>query len=249
MTYLKPLIALNNEGVRLYEQGRLEEAKHCFQQCIDEMFELTVQIKQATLKSPKEGFDWQREQSSSQQQRAKHSPIRGWSKLLPYTKRPGEGVFVFSRAIILRDLKLSDKSASLQLGDVSLYKLAILYNKALTHHQIACITVKSKYYSQDADMAFHLYEQAFQCCKSEINQGFHGTTHRGILMLALFNNVGVIFCNDLARFHDALECFKASCGVVLSMDLSRLSRKLDPDEMYLLSMNIWMAPGHLTPAA
>jgi hypothetical protein len=257
MICFKPLAVLNNEGVRLYELGRLHEASNYFQLSIDEMIKMLIQIKEerameAAAAATHETSHSQQQQEQIKEQNTTHSPIQGWSKPLSGTKRPGDEVFCFSRAIRLRQSseELRTPTQASGPGDLSIYRLALQYNKALVHHQIASLAVKSKYYSADAEMAFHLYEQAFHSCKSEGPEGsFYDTVDRGILMMALFNNVGAIFCNELARFHDASECFKAACGVVLGMDLSQLARTLDSDEMYLLSMNIWMAPKVVTPAA
>jgi hypothetical protein len=250
MIFLKPLAVLNNEGVRLYELGKLQEASNYFQLAIDEMVKLLIQIKHERSTATEETSDSQQEQLI--RRTAPQSAIQGWSRPLPHTKRPGDEVFVFSRAIRLRESSeiLRTPTQESGPGDLSIYKLAMQFNKALVHHQIATLTVKSKYYSTDAEMAFHMYEQAFQSCKSESTRdSFYCTVDRGIIMTALFNNVGAIFCNELARYHDASECFKAACRVVFGMDLSQLGQTLDSDEMYLLSMNIWMAPKIVAPAA
>jgi hypothetical protein len=99
---------------------------------------------------------------------------------------PDEEVFLFSRAILLR---VPSEGAARSVADLRIFKLAIQYNKALTHHhQIACSSPSK---SEDAEIAYYMYEVAFQSCKEESKQqgGFSTTLDQGILMLTLFNNM------------------------------------------------------------
>lgn len=66
-----------------------------------------------------------------------------------------------------------------------------------------------------------------------------------LLGLALFNNMGVVFCSELAKFREAFECFKAACGVMSRLDDTCLKW----EEIHELSMNALLVPTQACPAA
>lgn len=255
MSFLKPLEELNNEGVRLYEQGNLQAAKNYFQLCMDEMFKVLAIMKlqgDTPFEAQHVHFD---NLPPSKDGRKSHSPIQGWSYPLsspsttatffwPDDEQDEKQFVLFSRAILLCASSETTRSTQRSLADLRIFKLAIQYNKALTHHQIARRSTTRS--SEDTEIAFYMYELAFQSCKEECSNhqegGFSTTLDQGIIVLALFTNMGVVFCHNLGSYEEGTECFKAACGIILGMDIPQLQHVLDQQELYQLSMNIWRAP-------
>jgi hypothetical protein len=111
------------------------------------------------------------------------------------------------------------------------------------------------------------YERSFIGLKKITSANNDTTKHildLDVLVLALFNNMGVLFCNEMARFRDADECFQAVSGMVLCLlhplassagaDQREamhglLENRLSEAEISGLCMNIWMVPKSSTPAA
>jgi hypothetical protein len=156
----------------MYEQGNFQAAKNYFQLSVDEMFKVLAVMKedgafaaQQTMSFGDSSKALENEKEGVQHQ----SPIQGWSYPLPSTTPyPDEEVFLFSRAILLR--APCERSAR-SVADLRIFKLAIQYNKALTHHQIARSADSKQNGSEDAKIAFYMYKLAFQSCKDKSKAG------------------------------------------------------------------------------
>lgn len=261
---------LNNDGVSLLESGRLLEAMEYFQECIDQLFELQMKMweqeyrdtatpsfsKHSDCCSESTCSTSSSSSSSDASSSCSSSPFKGWSEpaldstLVLQDNTQSASVFLYSRAILLREEE-GEASTSTSAARLSAYSTALHFNNALAHHLLlltsqehrttanACIS--NKYYEES-------YRQYMRTANATNKQPTPDNDSFDLLRVALFNNMGAIYCNELARFRDANECFKAACGALGEIGEDEW-HPLDGDEIYLLSMNTFMVPTSTSPAA
>lgn len=269
---LDVVIKLNNEAVRLFETNEISEAETFFQLCLDEIFELKIGYMEkkrkvsrvaATMRGPSA-------QTSCHGKAAYHkcllNPLLGWSK--PHFASSSNGsndgtqqgdypAFIFSRALFLR----KPSYVQCQRGEDFTFLLeictsAILFNKAIINHiRTACNHLLPSCTQQQRSFTIwnvqNDYEQSFNALKrlGKLLDDDKTTSFLdvNILVLALFNNTGILYCNEMARFSDASDCFCIVSRVALQ--LRDLDQRLNKEEISSLCRNAWMVPTIATPAA
>lgn len=235
---LQAIILLNNEGVASYEEGKIPAARVKFQVCLDELFELKVELQGRELeKGAKSDYS-----SSST---TESSPIRGWSA--PIETANDQYSHLFSRLVILEP-QLRDLPYTTFLAVVEICTTCILFNKSLSLHSsdpnLAPSAVSSVFGTYER--TFNAFRQLRRHQKSDDKQL---RFHLDVLVLALFNNMGALFLHEKAQYHDAAECFRAGSGVILRLHSKQLEETLTEQEISDMCMNTWMVPVFTTPAA
>jgi hypothetical protein len=192
-------------------------------------------------------------------------PLLEWSKPLlssSFTNTAEEGeypAFLFSRAVFLREqknLSAEQKGVNFMLM-LEICTSTILFNKALVNHISAVCGHPPPLCPQENKSGAiwniqYDYERSFDglqqvCNKLEKDARSTRSVDMDILILALFNNMGVLFCNEMARFHEASECFTTVSR--LALQLGESENVLSNDEISSLFRNSWMVPKMATPAA
>eukprot|EP00545_Synedropsis_sp_CCMP1620_P008368 CAMPEP_0119009150 /NCGR_PEP_ID=MMETSP1176-20130426/4176_1 /TAXON_ID=265551 /ORGANISM="Synedropsis recta cf, Strain CCMP1620" /LENGTH=222 /DNA_ID=CAMNT_0006961607 /DNA_START=31 /DNA_END=699 /DNA_ORIENTATION=+ len=200
----------NNFGSRMFELGRLEEAKSHFQYALD------------SLQNDIEPIDCQRRKHGLAEAT---SPIQGWSRPM---KSREDHIFVYSRAICLHT-SFDDKYKGL-------YLCCVTYNLALTHHLMALKGARSSDYVTSSD----LYEDSMTMLENLIKNAHSSDEHPYLtdLRVVILNNAGHIYYTDRVNFKAALQCFEAVCGIVSELEISGYRTALPEEEVDLMMTNV-----------
>lgn len=250
---------LNNDGVSLLENGRLLEAMEYFQNCIDQLFEVQMKMweqeyRDTATPTTSKHVDCRSEASTSSGS-PYSSPFKGWSKpaldssLVLQDNTQSASVFLYSRAILLHEEEEEEEASSStkSAARLSAYSTALHFNNALARH-LLLLTSQEHRTTANACISNKYYEESYRQYMRAANSKQRDNGSFDLLRVALFNNMGAIYCNELARFRDANECFKAACGALGEIGEDEW-HPLDGDEIYLLSMNTFMVPTSTSPAA
>jgi len=256
---LKSIITHNNKGVNSHENGQLEQALKSLRNAITELNMLKV-----FLHNNDECFahDINNNYQSPQQQesglkRKQQQLIKGWSQqplsMKNSSRQSGNYAVAFTRAIYLREndeifLNDDDIDAISLVLSLDVLTIALEYNTSLMNH---LLSDSQGQLSAAVDDAYHGYEQTFLICK-EMNTSlcYVSVDNLKILILALFNNMGVLYFNNMSRFQDAAQCFRASKNQLSCLGKKLLEQGiLSPSEINELSMNLWAVPLTSTAAA
>jgi hypothetical protein len=258
---LRAVVSLNNEAVRLFELGELGAAKDFMQLSIDELFELTCDgIEESSF---------QREASMLNYEEL--NIVQGWSRpscSVTVLVKEETFAYVFSRAILLKEPSIQDSwqvqreeenqggrnthASRMKIAKKALdfFQVFTLFNRALICHSIALQEGECR---QLMEATYRLYEDVFSCSEriKRLARDAHLLHTLDILALALFNNMGVMFYQNMARFDASFQCFHAARGLILRIELHSMpgDMVLDDDEVVKLSTNICMVPLCTTPAA
>jgi hypothetical protein len=207
-------------------------------------------------------------QKTNRQQDGSLPPILAWSKPLlspsstcfANTAEEGEyPAFLFSRALFLyeqKNLSAQQKGVNFMLM-LEICTSTILFNKALVNHISAVCGHAPPLCPQENKSGAiwniqYDYKRSFDglqqiCNQLEKDEKSTRSADMDILILALFNNMGVLFCNEMARFREASECFSTVSR--LTLQLGELENVLSNNEISSLFRNAWMVPKMATPAA
>lgn len=199
------------------------------------------------------------------QQDGSLQPLLEWSKPLPFSALSNTAeeaeypAFLFSRAVFLREqnnLSAEQKGVNFMLM-LEICTSTILFNKALVNHMSIVsgnpLPLCPQEHKSGAIWNIQYdYERSFDglqrvCNQLEKDARSTRSVDMDILILALFNNMGVLFCNEMARFHEASECFMTVSR--LAVQLGESENVLSNDEISSLFRNTWMVPKMATPAA
>lgn len=258
----REICSLNTKGVHLFENNLFVEAIDSFRLCLDHLVEYQVdkkynledktnnrdadcegvEVSVETATSDDIGTNGREPGGDPETKEASPSPFSGWSEP---TIKQGQSMesgtpFIFSRAIMVQYDPFS--ATTDDLTHLHTYKAALHYNLALTQQMLLLTRQSGEPTSSPARIYKH-YEAAYhewKRVKSDENDD-----HTAVLGLALFNNMGVLFYSEFARFREALECFRAACGVMHD----RCHPVLKGEEIYEMSMNAFLVPSEGCPAA
>jgi len=216
------LLLLNNLGVRLFEKGRLEEAKQSFR----EAFRAVLALGKTPLKAD----DSMLEQGCA---------IRGWSS--PMQRIDDDTVFVYSRLIVLHP--------KFDFRQKELYSICIAYNLALAYHMLAIKSTNLQ--SWGYRQACALYEQAMTTLEGLLvrDQQQGQTAQLSDLKVVILNNAGHIYYTDRVNYGAATQCFVAVCAVVNHSEKSGEPTELVADEVDRMVSNVLMRYSIAAPMA
>lgn len=263
-TLVRETSSLNNDAVRLFEEELYPEAIDFFQLCLDQISEYQID-QECNIQDTSESCEDVKRQEQLQNTATPATtmpppnPFHGWSKPAERPSTEAGSPFLFARVIRIRELQQlqpeeSSPSSAVtrilpstdddHLSDTLLraYKAALHYNLAVAH-QLILLRKRAEPIISSAALVYRHYEAAYiewKTAKSE-----NSPHDMNLLGLALFNNMGVVFCSEMARFREAFECFKAACGVMCGLD----DEVLEGDEIYEISMNAFLVPSEACPAA
>lgn len=263
-TLLRGTSLLNNNGVQLFERELFLEAIGSFQLCLDQISEYQTEQEFILVENMTNASDTTCEETKTRDQECDDaasgepstSAFHGWSKSAKRSSSTEAGSpFLFSRAIRIREQEGSSHNEHRDTL-ISAYKAALHYNLALTHHVLLLLRRSGEpriVVFSSATFLHRHYEAAYLEWKTTAATTFFSRDEDALLDirllgLALFNNMGVVFCSELARFREAFECFKAACGVMCCY-LDDSSQVLEDDEIYEISMNACLVPSEACPAA
>mmetsp|Transcript_15108 Transcript_15108/g.23201 ORF Transcript_15108/g.23201 Transcript_15108/m.23201 type:complete len:258 (+) Transcript_15108:128-901(+) len=235
---MKSIIYLNNQGIRHYENCHFDKAKEFLRSAVVELNTLREHC-QHTMHD---------EQLCEKQFLSQHgTPIEGWSQ--PFRDpMQDDYAIMFTRAMFLKefdcDHHFDDES---RLFHLNVATIVLLYNTSLLNH---VFSDSNGQISAVADAAYHGYEEAFVISRTMDKCSTNFSFQLQVLTLALFNNMGVLYYNNMCRFRDAAQCFRASRKQMNILGERLLQQEImTAKEVQQLSTNLLTVPYATTPAA
>jgi len=236
---IKSLIYFNNQGMQHFENGNFDKAKAFLRSAVIEL---------NNLRETYEPIISQDEPVCGDQFCVENgSPIQGWS--MPF-QRPerDDCAITFTRAMLLSDnesFSYFDDQAC--LFHLNVATVVLLYNTSLLNHVFSDANGQI---STVVNEAYHGYEEAFVISRNMKETSSTFAFHLTVLTLALFNNMGVLYYNNMCRFADAAQCFRASRKKLNMLgEKNATSQILTIKEVHNLSTNLLMVPRATTCAA
>mmetsp|Transcript_6174 Transcript_6174/g.9482 ORF Transcript_6174/g.9482 Transcript_6174/m.9482 type:complete len:238 (+) Transcript_6174:74-787(+) len=234
------IINFNNKAIENYEKGHLISAEN-FQAAA--LFELNVLRERLNINTLEEIVDRKKRKFVE----SKKSIIR-WSKPFPWF-HVNQDVIMFTRGMFLEhfDPSKTQEESSEFASHLEVVTLTLFYNASMINHLYSYTT---KQISQISNGACKGYEIAFSILNRIDEQSPDICIPMKLLKIALLNNIGVLFCNDMCRYRDAAECFEVCRGEMCALvGVFLIEEKLTTTEAQQLSTNIFAVPFAATPAA
>jgi len=237
MQSIQSITKINNEAIRSYESGQLLSAENFLAKALFFLNKLRERLHSEILEQCTE--------KSFQFQTLKSSIIR-WSKPFPL-HHVEKDVIMFTRGIFLEEHDhLLDKASSFS-PYLEMITLALFYNASMINHFYSYMAGEDSLISNGAYIG---YEVAFAIFNKIDRQSSYISIQMKLLKLALFNNIGVLFCTDMCRFRDAAECFEAFREEIPSLiEVLLDGEDMTTTEAEQLSSNLLAVPCVATPAA
>eukprot|EP00546_Thalassionema_frauenfeldii_P009133 CAMPEP_0178920648 /NCGR_PEP_ID=MMETSP0786-20121207/15118_1 /TAXON_ID=186022 /ORGANISM="Thalassionema frauenfeldii, Strain CCMP 1798" /LENGTH=144 /DNA_ID=CAMNT_0020594731 /DNA_START=253 /DNA_END=684 /DNA_ORIENTATION=+ len=144
---------------------------------------------------------------------------------------------MFTRGIFLShsySFKLQETSSS-HISHLEIVTLTLFYNASMINQLYSYMT---RQLSEISQTTYNGYEVAFAILNKIDRENPDICIKMKLLKVALMNNIGVLFCNDMCRFQDAAECFEAcreDVGALVGVLL--LEEEITSNEAQLLSTN------------
>mmetsp|Transcript_11534 Transcript_11534/g.16924 ORF Transcript_11534/g.16924 Transcript_11534/m.16924 type:complete len:240 (+) Transcript_11534:118-837(+) len=239
---MEVIIAFNNKGCQYCQSGDFDNAFACFRNAT-----MGLRLLREKNSSCYHDCHCVEEYSNKKCIDKYYNPIQGWSEQLRPRTIEGEGAIVFSRMIIMNQYdSINYAMASSRYKDI--VALSLMYNLGLLHHLQSDSTVQN---SKAIEATYHAYKQAIL-----ISQKFEKTEctifpfDLEALRMALINNMGALYNNNICQYRDAIRCFRSWRRHMDILEAEFVHHSLmTPEEILQFSMNMLIVPIAASPAA
>lgn len=186
------ILQTSNLGARLFELGRLEEAKCHFQHALKAL--KRHHHANLVLQQQLQGAE-----KNKRPPLTDCHAIRGWT--VPTMEQEHlEHIFCFSRAFYL--------DPNFDASQLPVYFCCMTFNLGVTYHLLTWKRTKASDFRQSS----YLYEQSMKTIESDVLPESSCFVYD--LRMVILNNAGHIYYTERCNIPAATQCFEAVCGIV-----------------------------------